>query len=186
MPYKLYTDKNESFECEVAVKNASLKGSMARLVVESADGLNLVFNGKIENGKCIVPVRRLKGILDENSRGKMFLEVIVEDTYFQPWKEEFVVEEHTSVKVTVNEQKISSKPSVTVKVPSKPMPVPKKGNLIPIYELSKLCEKFNIKKATLPRRQNDFRSLVREYFVANPEYGHQKSSVLKALKYFLK
>ncbi len=54
MSYKLYTDKNESFECEVAVKNASLKGSMARLVVESADGPNLIFHGKIENGKSAV------------------------------------------------------------------------------------------------------------------------------------
>ena len=60
MPYKLYLDKNELFECDIQIKNASLKNSMARLVVESAEGINLVFNGKIENGKCNVPIRRLK------------------------------------------------------------------------------------------------------------------------------
>lgn len=184
--YKIYTDKSENFECEVAVKNASLKGSKARLIMESSDGLNLVFNGKIENGKCIVPIRRLKGILGENATGKLSLEVIVEDTYFQPWEEDFIVEEHTSVKVKVNEQKVSSKPSISVKVPSKSMPTSKKENLVPLYELSKLCERFKIKKSNISKRQNEFRSLIKEYFQANPEYEAQKTSVLKGLKYFLK
>jgi len=184
--YKIYTDKSEDFECEVHVKNASLKNSKARLVVESTDGLNLVFNGKIENGKCVVPIRRLKGILDENATGKMSLEVIVEDTYFQPWKEDFIVEEHTSIKVTVNEQKLPSKPMVTVKVPVKSMPKPQKENLIPLYELSKLCERFNITKSNLSTRKNDFRALIKEYFQSNPEYNKQKTSVFNGLTYFLK
>jgi hypothetical protein len=184
--FKIYTDKSENFECEVAVKNASLKDSKARLIMESSDGLNLVFNGKIENGKCVVPIRRLKGILDENATGKLSLEVIVEDTYFQPWKEDFVVEEHTSVKVRVNEQKISSKPSVSVKVPMKSMPKPQKEQLVPLYELGKLCEKFNIRKSNISQRQNDFRALIKEYFQSNPEYQAQKSSVLKGLGRFMK
>ena len=113
--YKLYTDKSEDFSCEIQIKNASLKGSIARLVVESADGLSFIFNGKLEQDKCIVPIRRLKGLIDENTRGNMFLEIIVEDTYFSPWKSEFIVEEHTSVKVKLDEQKQPTKPSVTVK-----------------------------------------------------------------------
>ena len=184
--YKIYTDKGENFECEVSVKNASLKDSKARLVVESADGINLMFNGKIENGKCTVPIRRLKGLLDENATGKMFLEVIVEDTYFSPWQENFVVEEHTSVKVNVNEQKLPSKPSVTVKVPVQSMPKPQKENLIPLYEISRLCEKFGIKKSNLNQKKDELRGLIKEYFNANPEYSKQKSSVLKGLSYFLK
>ena len=115
--YKLYLDKSEDFICEIQVKNASLKNSMARLVVESTDGPNFVFNGKIENGKCVVPIHRLKGLLDENTRGNMHLEIIVENTYFKPWSSDFIVEEHTSVKVKVNESKQPTKPSVTVKVP---------------------------------------------------------------------
>src|SRR4051812_25552733 len=101
MSYKLYTDKNENFECEVSVKNASTKGSIARLIIES-EGVSLIFNGKIQGEKCVIPVRRLKGLMDENVRGKMHLEVIVEDTYFKPWESEFIVEEHTSVKVKIN------------------------------------------------------------------------------------
>lgn len=159
--YKLYVDKNESFECDVAVKNASLKGSVARLVVESADGVNLVFNGKIEGGKCVVPVRRLKGLLDENVKGNMFLEVIVEDTYFKPWQSEFVVEEHTSVKVKINEQKESStKPSVQVRVPVKEIATIKKGKVeIPIKEAIEICRKAGIK------HKKDILRVLREYLL---------------------
>lgn len=186
MSYKLYTDKNESFECEVAVKNASLKGSMARLVIESTDGPNLIFHGKIENGKCIVPIRRLKGLLDENARGNMHLEVIVEDTYFAPWKSDFVVEEHTSVKVTVNESRQPSKPSVTVKLPTPKAPKPSKGNLVPIVELRNLCKKFGFTRTTLPKHKESFRQLVNEYFQANPEFLPHKKAVLHTVKYLLK
>lgn len=141
MPYKLYTDRNENFECEVAVKNASLKGSMARLVAESAEGVNLVFFGKIENGKCNIPIRRLKGLLDENTRGKMHLEIIVEDVYFSPWEDDFIVEAHTSVQVKVTEQKHPTKPIVEVRVPSKGKKLMSENKgLVSLYELTKLCE----------------------------------------------
>ena len=173
MPYKLYLDKNEIFECEVSVKNASLKDSFARLVVESKDGLNFVFNGSIQNGKCNIPIRRLKGLLDENSHGNMFLEVVVEDTYFKPWESDFIVEEHTSVKVKVTEQKQSSKPIVEVKsLPTgKKLMKENKGiNLwVPFYELSKLCEKFDITRQTVTAKRNDFHQLMNEYFKYNPE-----------------
>lgn len=188
MPYTLYTDRNENFECEVSVKNASLKGSMARLVVESANGINLVFNGKIENGKCHVPIRRLKGILDESTRGNMFLEVIVEDTYFSPWKSDFIIEEHTTVKVKVNEQKQSGKPIVEVKVPTVGKKIMNESNnkLVPVYELAKLCERFNINKSSIRAKQKDFRQLMKEYFNANPEYIQHKNIVLNGLKHLLK
>lgn len=191
MPYTLYTDKNENFECEVAVKNASLKGSMARLVVESSDGLNLVFNGKIENGKCNIPIRRLKGILDENTKGNMFLEVVVEDTYFKPWESDFTIQEHTSVKVTVNEQKQpTNKPIVEVKVPSlsKQVKNQKKGiNLwVPLSEITKICKKFGIRRSNLTERKNDFQQIIKEYFNANPEFKNNKSTILSGLRHFLK
>lgn len=102
MAYQLYLDKAENFECEVAVKNASLKEAFARMVVECGD-LTLMFPGVLKEGKCHVPIRRLKGLLDENSKGKMHLEIIVEDTYFKPWEDNFQVEQHTAVKVQVHE-----------------------------------------------------------------------------------
>lgn len=188
MPYKLYTDKQELFECEVAVKNASLKGSFARLVVECSDGFNFVFNGKIENGKCTVPIRRLKGLLDESSKGNMFLEVIVEDTYFKPWTSEFIVEEHTSIKVNVNESKAPSKPIVQVKVLAAQTLKEDMGiNVwLPLHEISKICSQFGITRSNLGEKKSDFQMLIKEYFNANPEFKNHKSTILNGLKQFIK
>jgi hypothetical protein len=194
MNYKIYTDRNENFECEVSVKNASLKGSMARLVMESEEGINFMFNGKIENGKCIVPIKRLKGILEENSKGKMFLEMVVEYTYFKPWQSEFIVEEHTSVKVKVNEQQQrSNKPIVEVKTSpifNKPSILPSRKEVsemwIPIKEISTLCERFNIGKSNIIKKKSDFGMLIKEYFNANPEFESNKINILRGLMDFLK
>lgn len=187
MPYKLYIDKNENFTCEVAVKNASLKGSIARLVVESNDGINFIFNGKIDGNKCNIPIKRLKGLLDENAKGNISLEVIVEDTYFKPWNSDFIVEEHTSIKVKIDEQAQSSKPSIKVTVPNSSNNINNDNDKrTSIYEVIKLCEMFNIKKSTISYKQNDLRQLINEYFNANPEYKKYKSTILNGLKSFLK
>lgn len=184
--YTLYLDKSEDFICEVQIKNASLKGSMARLIVESADGLNFVFNGQIENGKCIIPIRRLKGLLDENTTGKLALEIIVEDTYFSPWSDNYKTAQHTSVKVKINEQKQPSKPSVTVKVPVVKDVSQSKENLIPLVEISRLCEKFGIRRDNVIQRKADLQELINEYFQYNLEFASQKVNVLRSMKYVLK
>lgn len=185
MSYKIYTDKNENFECEVSVKNASLKGSIARLVVESSDGPTLIFKGTLNGDKCIIPIKRLKGLLEENTHGKMHLEVIVEDTYFKPWESDFIVEEHTSVKVKVNEQKeLSNKPIVEVKVP-----IQKKSSInlsIPKKELINLCEKFGIRKNNLKRKHKDFIQILKEYFRINTEYNKHTKVILNGLQNFLR
>ena len=181
MSYKLYSDKNENFECEVSVKNASLKGSIARVIVESSDGTNLIFNGKIENGKCTVPIKRLHGLLEENSKGNMFLEVIVEGTYFKPWKSEFVVEEHTSVKVTLQESKISSKPSVSVSNP-KTQGI---NMWLPLQEITSICRVLGITRSNLHSHRSDFKALVSEYFNSNPEFKNHQQQILSGLKHFM-
>jgi|688.fasta_scaffold391351_2 hypothetical protein len=97
--YKLFTDKPETFQCSIQLQGASLSKSKIRLIVESND-LTLLFEGKIDNkGKCSVPIKKLNGLLNESSKGVMKLEVIAEDTYFTPWKSDFIVE--TSKKLTV-------------------------------------------------------------------------------------
>ena len=74
--YKLYTDKPELFECDIKIEGASLTKSTARLVVETSE-YSLMFNGKISSaGKCEIPIRKLKGLIDENSTGNIRLEVI--------------------------------------------------------------------------------------------------------------
>jgi len=103
--YKLYTDKAELFECDIKIEGASLKKSTARLVVETSE-YSLMFNGKIsEEGKCEIPVRKLKGLIDESTTGNIRLEVIAEDTYFTPWSSDFDVQASKQVTVEVHSQK---------------------------------------------------------------------------------
>ena len=204
--YKLYTDKNENFIADVSVKNASLKNSIARLVVESPH-VNLVFKGSIEEQKCIVPIKKLKGILEENASGRMYLEIIVEDVYFKPWESEFVVEEHTSMKVVVKEQTESSKPIVEVKVEEKPRiveavkpepkpepvvkapakapvveankpaaPVVKKAPLTPAQEVAMICERVGVTSKNFTK--TSVVEVLREYFNANPQFADDKEQIV--------
>ena len=115
--YKLFTDKPEVFECDIKVEGTSLNKSKARLVIETKD-YSLLFNGDINSsGKCRIPVKKLKGLIDENSKGNIRLEVIAEDTYFTPWESNFEVQ--ASKKVTVEVKSQEEKPIIaenTVKV----------------------------------------------------------------------
>jgi hypothetical protein len=131
--YTLFTDKTELFECDLQLEGASLKKSFARLLIES-ENLNLVFKGEISSsGKCKIPVKRLRGLLDENVNGKIKLEVIAEDTYFTPWEDDFKVDTSKKVTVEVKSQKDSKpilemKPKVSVKKNTKKVSKPKKRN----------------------------------------------------------
>ena len=102
--YKLFTDKPEVFECDIKIQGASLKKSEARLVVETND-YSLLFNGTIDTaGKCKIPIRKLRGLIDESSNGSIRLEVIAEDTFFTPWKSKFEVQKSKMVTVEVKSQ----------------------------------------------------------------------------------
>jgi len=109
--YKLYTDKQETFECDLFLEGADLKQSSARIVVESKD-LTLMFKGTIdEKGNCKVPIKKLKGLMGENTTGDIKLEVIAEDTLIEPWQSDFVVDTAKKVTVEVKSQK-QSKPQI--------------------------------------------------------------------------
>ena len=116
--YKLFTDKSELFECDIKIEGSSLSKSTARLVVETND-YSLMFNGKISSGgKCKIPIRKLKGLIDENSKGNIRLEVIAEDTFFTPWKSEFEIS--ASKKVTVEVKSQSNKKVIMSYTGTKP------------------------------------------------------------------
>lgn len=115
--YTLFTDKTEVFECDLQLEGASLKKSFARLLIESPD-VNLVFNGEISStGKCKIPVKKLKGLLDENVKGKIKLEVVAEDTYFTPWEDDFSIDTSKKLTVEVKSQQ-ESKPILEANVPT--------------------------------------------------------------------
>ena len=104
MSYKLYTDKQEIFECKIHLEGASLTKANSRIIVETQD-LKLMFEGTIDkDGNCKVPIKKLRGLVSENDKGTMRLEVIAEDTYFNPWESEFEVGTAKKIKVEVKQQ----------------------------------------------------------------------------------
>jgi len=170
MAYKLYTDKAETFECAVQIKNASLKDAFARIIVEAQDGLNLMFRGELKNGKCIVPIKRLRGLLEESVTGKIHLEVVVEDTYFRPWQDDFIVEEHTQLKVQVKEQTTPTKPTLSISPPKVSVPVSSKPrpNDSLLFEITTVLNKFGINRSNLATsKRNNFKQVIKEYFRIN-------------------
>tara|TARA_Y100000310_G_C20591928_1_gene768527 strand:+ start:289 stop:1005 length:717 start_codon:yes stop_codon:yes gene_type:complete len=91
-PYKLYTDKDQDFECQLHLEGISMEKTRARIVVEGNGG-NLTFGGTInKNGKCTIPISGLSNKLGDSSGGMMRLEVLAGDIYFQPWKSAFTID----------------------------------------------------------------------------------------------
>ena len=135
MSYKLYTDKKEVFECKLFLEGASFSDSSARIIVES-DNISFLFPGEIDkDGNCKVPIKKLRGLVNEDTKGTMKLEVIAEDTYFLPWESDFEVDTAKKIKVEVKQQSKplvkSSKPKMVVKEVKHPFdPVEKVVNIL--------------------------------------------------------
>ena len=163
--YKLFTDKTEFFECSISLQGASLKKSKARLVVETPD-YSLLFNGTIsKSGKCEIPIKKLKGLIDEDISGNIRLEVIAEDTFFTPWESDFEVE--TSKKVTVEvKSQTTKKPIVEAKVTVKEnnISISEKEHVINLLKLL-IKEEINIKNISYKR--NKLNNIVATYLKEN-------------------
>ena len=180
--YKLFTDKTELFECNISLQGASLKKSKARLVVETQD-YSLLFNGSINsNGKCEIPIRKLKGLIDENTNGSIRLEVIAEDTFFTPWQSDFEVE--TSKKVTVEvKTQTTQKPILEAKATVKPQQVTK-SEKDHVVNLFKLLIKEDINIDNISYKRNKLNNIVATYLKENTVNNTEKiiNGVLKILE----
>ena len=175
--YKLFTDKSELFECDIKLQGASLKKSKARLVVETQD-YSLMFNGSIsKGGKCEIPIRKLKGLIDEDTTGNIRLEVIAEDTFFTPWETDFEVE--TSKKVTVEvKTQTTKKPIVEAKVK---VTISEQQHVI---NLLKLLVKENINIKNISYKRNKLNNIVATYLKENTVKNNKEviRGVLKRLE----
>ena len=180
--YKLFTDKTELFECNISLQGASLKKSKARLVVETQD-YSLLFNGSINsNGKCEIPIRKLKGLIDEDTSGNIRLEVIAEDTFFTPWQSDFEVE--TSKKVTVEvKTQTTQKPILEAKATVKPQQVTK-SEKTHVVNLFKLLIKEDINIDNISYKRNKLNNIVATYLKENTINNTEKiiNGVLKILE----
>jgi len=161
--YKLFTDKSEVFECSINLEGASLNKSVARILIESKD-YNLVFNGSINsNGVCKIPIKKLKGLLPENSKGNIKLEVIAEDTYFTPWDSTYSVDASKKVTVEVKQQEkkiIESKPKISVKEIKRNLETPES---IHINRLAKIFIKEDINLLNLPKKKYRVGKIIEIY-----------------------
>ena len=177
--YKLFTDKTELFECSISLQGASLKKSKARLVVETPE-YSLLFNGNIsKGGKCEIPIKKLKGLIDENTSGNIRLEVIAEDTFFTPWKSDFEVE--TSKKVTVEvKSRTYSKPILEAKV-KKQVTLTEKQHVVNLF---KLLIKEDINIDNISYKRNALNNIVATYLQENPVKNADKviGGILKVLE----
>ena len=165
--YKLFTDKSELFECDIKLEGASLSKSKARLVVETSD-YSLLFNGSISSGgKCEIPIRKLKGLIDENTSGNIRLEVIAEDTYFTPWESDFEVDASKKVTVEVKTQ-TTKKPiveaKVEVKVKNKKPTITEKDHVMNLF---KLLIKDDINVDNISYKRNALNNIVATYLQEN-------------------
>jgi len=176
--YKLYTDKIENFEAKIKLEGASLKKSKARLVIESED-FDLMFKGTIsESGKVKIPVKRLRGLLDENTDGKIKLEVIAEDTYFTPWESTFKVQasKKVTVEITSQSKPIIRKTKSSVEVLSqKKITLSEKQHVINIVKML-IKERINIKNLSI--KKNKLNNIVAEYINENTIAQEQKVPVI--------
>jgi len=171
MSLKLYTDKSEIFECNVSLEGASIKNSKLRAILKF-DDKNLMVEGKINsNGKGKIVFPKLKNISEDGEVGKMELEVIAEDAYFQPYEETFKVE--TSKKATVEVlNKKSLKPKIVVE------------KITPEKELLNLLKERGITKKTLIENKSRLSKVLYNYYKeTNINEGFDKflQKVLKKL-----
>jgi len=182
--YKLYTDKIEIFECDIKLSGASLDKSKVRLVVESAD-VNLLFKGKIDStGKCRVPVKRLSGLLGETTRGTLRLEVIADDTYFTPWKSDFVVETSKKVNVEVKSQNKnrlveSKKPTMKVmNIKNTPKQISETRHVLNIL---KMLVRENVTLKNLPKKKNTVSKIIESYVDKHPITESKQKRIINGI-----
>ena len=182
--YKLFTDKSELFECDIKLEGASLSKSKARLVVETSD-YSLLFDGSISpKGKCEIPIRKLKGLIDENTTGNIRLEGIAEDTYITPWESDFEVDASKKVTVEVKSQ-TTKKPiveaKVKVKVKNEKPTITEKQHVINLFKLL-IKEDINVENISFKR--NELNNIVATYLKENTvkNTGKVIDGVLKVLE----
>jgi hypothetical protein len=164
--YKIFLDKNKTFQCNVKIEGAALDQSEARLLLES-ENFTLTFKGKINSdGTVKIPINKLKGILKENYTGKIILEVIAEDTVFKPWESDYQTDISKKVEVefdnklteSIEESIKETKPKMTFTI--KPDEFDTKRH---IDEIFKILESHKVNRKNLLQNKKVFNQLVETY-----------------------
>jgi len=172
--YKLYLDRPEDFECDIQLEGMSERDASPRLVVDTPD-VQFVYEGMISNGKCTIPLKKLKSLLKEGCSGDLRLEIISENTILVPWEGRYDAILDKKAQVEVCEKKFTSakkqatvsftQPSVPVVVETKkeePEPViveTKKEEPVMADSVSNFISKLKQKKTT-PQQTSTFDTIL--------------------------
>jgi hypothetical protein len=178
--YKLFTDKPEVFECNIKLEGASLKNSSARLVIESED-VSLLFEGTInKDGKCSIPIKKLKGLLEDNTSGQIKLEVIAEDTYFNPWKSDFIVEASRKVTVEVksNDAEVIKENTPKIQITGIEEVDPVTEHIVRIVKML-VKEDINVKNLTI--KKDKLNNIVGTYLQENKIDQSQVKEIINGI-----
>ena len=120
--FEVYSDKSKEFECKVMVEGADLAKTKARLIL-SGKNYNIIYEGAIDKkGWCTINIDPVKNLFESSETGKAVLEVIADDTLFEPWTSDFKVKASKKVTVEVAEPKkpiLNNKPKVKAIVEKK-------------------------------------------------------------------
>jgi len=178
--YKLFTDKAETFECDIKIDGASLSKSKSRLIVETKD-YSLMFTGKIDSaGKCKIPIRKLKGLINESTKGSIKLEVIADDTFFTPWESTFEIEASKSVTVEVKSQ--SDKKVLQEKVQVKNVKQEVTPNEVNhVVNIMKLLIRENINIKNLTIKKDRVNKIIATYCKHKPINENTRSEVINGV-----
>jgi len=183
--YKLFTDKTELFECNIKLEGASLKKSHARLLIESdSEDIALVFKGTITtDGKCKIPVKKLKGLIPENTGGNIKLEVIAEDTYFTPWESKFTVDAAKKITVEIKSQSdgeliTESTPKVSVSNINENVSIYEREHIV---KLLRLLIKEDINLNNLSVKKDKLNNLIGTYLQENNIDKKQNTNIIEGL-----
>ena len=151
------------------------------LVVETSD-YSLMFNGSIDSsGKCKVPIRKLKGLIDESSNGSIRLEVIAEDTFFTPWESNFEIQK--SKKVTVEVKTQHNKPIIKeskIKVSNVKNTISKKETNH-VVNILKLLVRENINLDNLKLKKDRVNKIIAVYNRYQPLPEDNKSKIIDGI-----
>lgn len=184
--YTLYTDKQEIFECSISLEGASVKNSQARLIVET-DYLNLLFKGTInESGKCTIPIKRLKNLIDESSTGQMRLEVIADDTYFTPWESKFNVKtaKKLTVEVVTQSNKVSLKesaPTVIINPTQQSIASKLDNSNMHIANISKILRRSNININNMQSNKYKLNKIIEAYMHVRQVAKTEKPRIIEGI-----
>ena len=155
MSLKLYTDKTELFECNVALEGASINDSKLRAILKF-DDKNLMIEGKINsNGKGQIVLPKLKNISRDGDAGLMELEVIADDAYFQPYEEAFSV-------LTSKKAKVESVITKTHKPKIMIEKIDKEKNKH--TEFISLLKEMGLTKSKMIKNKKTFRNILHTYY----------------------